>query len=267
MPISSISISDGQSQLILEMEESHFLDLKSIDIAPSKLSRTISALSNASGGELYVGIDEVIEHDQKKRYWRGFSDTEAANAHLQVFDRLFPLGQYYSYLFLSSSVGPGLVLQVSVNKTREITKGSDSVAYIRRGAQNLPVTTPEAITRLRLDKGISSFEAETVDVSSETVTNSVPILQFLLTSFQPPSRMLGFKSNNCCAVGSPPSRRYFCSQKNPRRRFQSAAVSRSTVTRQARRREGERLSLLTPLPSKVTYINRSRMLLRKQPSS
>jgi len=180
MSVSTIPLIDEQAIRILALEESHFLDLKSLDIAPAKLTRTISALANASGGELYVGIDEEIAGVEKKRSWRGFSDMEAANAHLQVFDRLFPLGQYYSYVFLASPIGPGLVLQVSVNKTREITRASNGVAYLRRGAQNIPVTSQEALARLRLDKGISSFEAETVDVSARTVTNSVPILEFLV---------------------------------------------------------------------------------------
>ncbi len=93
---------------------------------------------------------------------------------------MFPLGQYYSYVFLASSVGPGLVLQIMINKTREITRASDGVVYLRRGAQNLAVTSHDALARLRLDKGISSFETETLDVPARTVTNSVPILEFLV---------------------------------------------------------------------------------------
>ena len=139
MSITIVPISDEQARRILALDESHFLDLKSLDIAPAKLTRTISALANASGGELYVGIDERTVDSEKQRFWRGFSDPEAANGHLQVFEQLFPLGQYYSYLFLSSAIGPGLVLQVSINKTRELTKASDGVVYLRRGAQNLPM--------------------------------------------------------------------------------------------------------------------------------
>jgi len=114
------------------------------------------------------------------RSWRGFADAEAANGHLQAFEQLFPLGQYFSYTFLASDIGPGLVLQVNVNKTREITRASDGIAYIRRGAQNLPATTPEALERLRLDKGLASFETETIDVDPKLVTNSIPILEFLV---------------------------------------------------------------------------------------
>jgi ATP-dependent DNA helicase RecG len=181
MSISIVPISDEQARRILALDESHFLDLKSLDIAPAKLTRTISALANASGGELYVGIDERTAEDSgKHRFWRGFSDPEAANGHLQVFEQLFPLGQYYSYLFLGLAIGPGLVLQVSINKTRELTKASDGVVYLRRGAQNLPITEQEGFARLRLDKGITSFEVETIDIPVETVTNSLPILEFLV---------------------------------------------------------------------------------------
>lgn len=180
MSISTVTITPEQGRRILAMDEGHFVDLKAIDITPAKLTRTLSAFANASGGELYVGIDEREDSDGKKRFWRGFRDPEAANAHVQVFEQLFPLGQYYSYTFLASDVGSGLVLQVNVNKTREITKASDQVPYLRRSAQNLPITTPDALSRLRLDKGITSFENETLDVSAQAVTNSIPILEFLI---------------------------------------------------------------------------------------
>ena len=51
-------ISTEQVQKLLEIEEGHFADLKSTDVGPAKLTRTISAFSNASGGELYIGVDE-----------------------------------------------------------------------------------------------------------------------------------------------------------------------------------------------------------------
>jgi len=180
MSVTTTPISDDQARRLLAFDEGHFGDLKSIDIAPAKLTRTIAALANASGGELYVGIDEDENTGSKVRSWRGFADPEAANAHLQVFERLFPLGQYYSWSFLSSAIGPGLVLQVSINKSREIARASDNIVYLRRGAQSLPVTTPEALARLGFDKGITSFESETVDVPLTTVTNSVPVLEFLV---------------------------------------------------------------------------------------
>jgi ATP-dependent DNA helicase RecG len=87
-------------QRLLALTEGHFAELKGVNISPAKLTRTLSAFSNASGGELYVGIDEQEVDGLKQRTWRGFNDTEAANGHLQPFEQLFPLGTYYDYSFL-----------------------------------------------------------------------------------------------------------------------------------------------------------------------
>lgn len=176
MPVGISKINSEQARTLLGMEETHFVDLKAVEITPSKLTRTISAFANASGGELYVGIDEK---GGKVRVWRGFPDIEAANAHVQVFEKLFPLGQYFDYVFLTSDIGSGYVLQVNVNKTREITKASDGEVYLRRSAQNLAIKTLEEMERLRLDKGIATFETETVDASPDLIENSVPIIEFL----------------------------------------------------------------------------------------
>lgn len=181
MAIQTIPITPKQAEEILQFRESHFLDLKSIDIKPAKLTRTISAFANASGGEIYIGIDEIEKDGKKVRSWRGFIDEEDANGHLQIFEALFPLGQYYAYTFLSCTGCSGLVLQGIINKTREIFKASDGVPYLRRGAQSLPQDTEEKLDRLKLDKGIESFESATVNVDLNLVTNSIPILNFVLS--------------------------------------------------------------------------------------
>lgn len=174
-------ITSGQRDLILALPEGHFHDLKSRDIAPGKLTRTISALANAAGGELYIGIDERAGPGGAKiRTWRGFADPEEANGHLQAFERISPLGTYVRATFLQSATDPGLVLQLEILKTREIVKAADDVAYVRRGAQNLPQVSEEQLARLRLDKGITSFEAETVATDARVVTNSTVVLDFLL---------------------------------------------------------------------------------------
>ena len=182
MTLQTAEITPEQVAQILGITESHFHDVKSAAIKPSKLTETLSAFANASGGELYIGIDEKIHKKTgaKTRNWRGFRDPEAANAHIQVFEELFPFGQYCSYAFLSAPAKPGLVLKVEVLKTREITKASNGTPYVRRGAQNLPANTPEKIKRLELDKGVTSFELETVDIDSTLIANSTVLLQFLL---------------------------------------------------------------------------------------
>ncbi|WP_292797346.1 ATP-binding protein [Nostoc sp. NMS7] len=54
------------------------------------------------------------------------------------------------------------------------------IPYLRLGAQNLPQDTEEKLARLRLDKGIDSFETSTVKGDMEVITNSLPILSFML---------------------------------------------------------------------------------------
>lgn len=180
MPIEVAEITFEQRDQILGLKEGHFHDLKSIDISPAKLTKAISAFANASGGELYIGIDEETVGSQKERFWRGFSDFEAANGHIQCFEEFFPLGQYFTYTFLSCDGCNGYLLRADVLKTREIVRASNGIPYLRRGAQSLPIDTPEKLRRLQLDKGVVSFETETIDVDPELVSNSVVILQFLL---------------------------------------------------------------------------------------
>lgn len=180
MSIIVAKITGDQRYKVLSIDEGHFHDLKSRRIKPSRLTRPISAFANASGGELYIGVEEEEIDGHKIRHWRGFPDPEAANAHLQVFEQLFPLGRYFSYMFLECNGEPGLVLQVGINKTRDITKASDGIPYLRRGAQNLPVKTPEALQRLKFDKEITSFETELLEVAPALITNSEIIIKFIL---------------------------------------------------------------------------------------
>jgi ATP-dependent DNA helicase RecG len=176
--IQVIKVSPEQVSKILKMEEGHFVDLKSIDTTPAKLTRALAALSNAEGGELFIGIDENTSTG--KRTWRGFQNQEAANSHVQTFEQLFPLGNDYRYEFLATENATGLVLKIQVAKTRDIKKASDGNIYLRRAAQNLPIKEPERIRIVERDKGLTSFETEPVSCDLEVVTNSEHIIKFML---------------------------------------------------------------------------------------
>lgn len=173
-------ISSAQRDIVLALPEGHFHDLKSKDISPGKLTRTISGLANAAGGEIYIGIDETAgPAGAKIRKWRGFADPEEANGHFQAFEQTFPLGTYFTATFLSCTGEQGLVLQLQVFKSREICTASDGKVYIRRGAQNLPLQTEQQLAQLRRDKGITSFETEPVNVGKTVVTDSFVTTMFL----------------------------------------------------------------------------------------
>jgi ATP-dependent DNA helicase RecG len=176
MAVKSSTISMPQVSLVLTKNEGHFLDMKAKEITPSKLSRTLSAFANADGGEVYVGIATINGSFR----WDGFAKEEDANAHLQVVESLFPIGDIAQCEFLSCPSETGYVLRVDIPKTGNILNASDSTPYIRRGAQNIPIKTAEQFERLRLDKGISSFEDQTLQADCLDITNSFAIIEFLL---------------------------------------------------------------------------------------
>ncbi len=178
MPVERVRITDEQRDLVLRQSEGHFLEVKSIEVLPARLSKTVAAFANADGGELYIGIDE--DKTAGRYSWRGFPTIEAGNSHLQVFEDLFPLGTDFAYTFLECEGYPGIILRVSVLKTGAIKKATDGQIYLRRGAQNLPVSTPSAVKQLEYTKGLSSFESELLNVDSSLITNSIPIIEFML---------------------------------------------------------------------------------------
>jgi ATP-dependent DNA helicase RecG len=176
--IERAKLSDSEVKKLLGCSEGHFLDLKARQIKPAKLSRSLSAFANAEDGELFVGIAE--DKQQNLLIWDGFADEEEANGHIQIFDELFPLGTDSTMTFLFTDNAPGLILKVEVPKSREIKRSSDGKVYVRRGAQNLPIETEERLRILRRDKGLASFETETVNADPSIITNSEVIIAFML---------------------------------------------------------------------------------------
>lgn len=157
----------GEKEIIelFNIEENYFNDFKSKDITGAKLSKTISAFANASGGDIYLGIRE--ENDTKVKHWEGFSNVEDANGVVQMLSAILVADSNYEVSFLKHPVLGTYVMQITVFKTQSIIISSDEkTPYVRKNAQNLPCDTPEKIRQLELDKGISSFENEII-VESE----------------------------------------------------------------------------------------------------
>ncbi len=172
-------ITADEADIILGLEEGHFRDLKAREIAPAKLSQSVSAFANAAGGELFIGIGESRLGDVKTTEWKGFPDQEAANSILAMLEGL-GAPDFSRLSFLQCDGRDGYVIHLIVQKTRHIVLATDGKAYIRRGAQKLPVNTDEGRRRLELDKGIATYEDQTVAIPVETVANSVTVLEFVL---------------------------------------------------------------------------------------
>jgi ATP-dependent DNA helicase RecG len=173
MADATITIGEPEADALTQIEEGQFSDVKGTAVSPSKLSHTISAFANTDGGDLYIGVSEqLLGGNVKRREWDGFADVEAANGHVQAFEQLFPLGKDFQYEFLRCSNRAGVVLHVQVIRTQRIVKAYDGIPYIRRGAQNLPQKTAEELRRLEFQKGVSSFEAQTIKCAKELITES-----------------------------------------------------------------------------------------------
>lgn len=175
-----VAVTPEQRDIILRLEEDHFHDVKAKDIRPSKLSESVSAFANTSGGELYIGVREVRRGATKTRHWKGFTDTEEANPFLQMLNQIAPLADFIITTLLECDGEQGLVLKIEILKNSTIVRSTDGIPYIRKGAQKLPVDTEEGLERLKLDKGISSYEDYSVNADLPSVTNSRVVIEFLL---------------------------------------------------------------------------------------
>jgi ATP-dependent DNA helicase RecG len=106
---------------ILQKEEGHFVDHKAIDISPASITKTVSAFANAAGGEIYIGVEEVVgENGTKETNWRGFNKPEDANGLIQAIESLAPLANHYELVFLRSEINVGFVVFVTVKKPPEL---------------------------------------------------------------------------------------------------------------------------------------------------
>jgi ATP-dependent DNA helicase RecG len=173
-----VTVSDQKAAALLAQQEGHFLDFKAKEIAPARLTQTISAFANAEGGDIYIGVAEGPDGF----VWDGFENAEAANPFVLLFEQLFPLGDEFSYELIANANRRGLLLHVSARRTSRVMLASDGNAYIRRNAQKIRVDSDEAKRRLELDKGIYSFEAETVDIDVSVVSDSRVMGQFLAST-------------------------------------------------------------------------------------
>ena len=99
--INHVELGGDEALAIVQTEEGHFADLKSTQISPAKLSRTISAFANASGGDLFIGIDEDTR--TSAREWNGFGTQEDANACIAVFENIYPLSDGMRIQFFRGS--------------------------------------------------------------------------------------------------------------------------------------------------------------------
>lgn len=171
-------VDDAQAAKIMATQENYLNDIKAREIKPAKLSETISAFSNAAGGDVYVGVGE--DKTANTRTWLGFDDPEQVNDIFHVLFQAHAFGNHVKFEFLSNKSLPGLVLHITIKKVKEIVKSSSGEVFVRVNAGKQKIDTPEKLKRLELDKGIVTFENEWVEIPLPRIENSLSILNFLI---------------------------------------------------------------------------------------
>ncbi len=164
------------SQILL-LEESWLMDKKGPEIKPSKFSRTVSAFANTNGGEIYLGISH--EEDKSRYYWDGFKDEEAFNEYATILTEVLPTYEAFTIDAYSHPVERTWIFHITVHKTNNIIYASDKKAYVRSGVQNLPCDTTDKLLRLKLDKGLASFEDEITQSIFDDIADSSVLRDFI----------------------------------------------------------------------------------------
>ena len=162
---------------ILIIQEDWLIDKKGKDIKPAKLSKTVSAFANTNGGDIYLGISH--KDDKTVYFWDGFDSEEQMNQHIDVVTNMFDSYEDYSMETYQSNVDGTFVLHIVVHKTQKIIYPSYGKAYIRHGVQNSPCDNDEKLIRLRLDKGLSSYEDEYTQSNLDDLKSSRVLCNFL----------------------------------------------------------------------------------------
>lgn len=162
---------------ILIIQEDWLIDKKGKDIKPAKLSKTVSAFANTNGGDIYLGISH--KEDKTVYFWDGFDSEEQMNQHIDVVTNMFDSYEDYSMETYQSNVDGTFVLHIIVHKTQKIIYASDGKAYVRHGVQNSPCDNDEKLIRLRLDKGLSSYEDEYTQSNLDDLKSSRVLCNFL----------------------------------------------------------------------------------------
>jgi len=171
-------INSDQAEKIINIEENFLNDVKAKEIKPAKLSETVSAFSNAGGGDIYIGITE--SGLDKQRAWSGFKDVEEANDISHILFQAHSLGNHLTFEYLKCNGLNGYVLHVTVKKVKEVIRSTKGEVFVRVNAGKIKLDGADKIKRLELDKGVVTFEDEWVNIKPEKIENSLSILNFLI---------------------------------------------------------------------------------------
>ena len=182
------AIRPAEAVVIVERDESHFWDVKSVQSGGAVVQKIAVALANAEGGEFVVGIEDRKKFVGLDR-WKGFFVQEDANwIHTTLVKEISPPVPYdLEFLRVSSRPELGLAcLVTTIQKSPDVHKTARQEVFRRRGAQTLELRGT-AIADLTLSKGAKSYEDQLLDDYDLDELADEGELQFFLNEYTPAS--------------------------------------------------------------------------------
>jgi len=149
----------NESRKLLDLEEGHFIDLKSREIAPAKLQQRFVAFANADGGELFIGIRDKSEKEPRLV---GFDTQEDTNGILAtLLEETNPSVENIDIEFIDFG-SDGYVLHLFIPKSPKVHYTASGECFIRIGAAKKKIIG-ERITQLAYSKGVLVYEHQPVE--------------------------------------------------------------------------------------------------------
>ena len=146
--------------------ESQYFDRKSAKIQPKDLARHISAMANASGGVLVVGIED------KSREITGITDAQENTLRQVPFD-FFQKVPELEVETITSEDGKKVFLYHISPMPDDVIKCKDGEAYLRVGDSSRKLNS-EQLLELEYSKGIRSYESQILkDASLEDLDHDL----------------------------------------------------------------------------------------------
>ncbi|MEW6563559.1 MAG: ATP-binding protein [Pseudomonadota bacterium] len=188
------TLTNEEARSLILSPESHFLDKKSARVSGAALQKIVTALANADGGDVYIGIEDDKTAPSPEQRWKGFESIESCNGLLQALHEVSPQPPI-SMEFLVSKGMFGYILAINIDKSPHLHQTSAKEVYLRKGAQSLPIKDPEHLVALKFAKGLASFEDTSVpNIPAELIVDSQELLSFL-SNISPKIEALNFSIN------------------------------------------------------------------------
>lgn len=150
-------ITDDEAKRIAELQEDHYLDFKSIRIAPADIQKPAVAFSNADGGNFIIGIEDKKTGKVGLERWIGASSLEDFDPYLAVLDGILNL-KYDWWYYTINNRPYEFFIGINITSSNKVVFTSKRECFRRHGASSPQIKDLMLIRGLGYAKGGDSYE-------------------------------------------------------------------------------------------------------------